>query len=175
MATIGEFCKTPYLHFDDNAQEIFIEWLCKLETRLRSGEDHPAMVSHLSKYRKLVPALALINHLCESNNPKVSESALLQALLYSEYLESHAKRVYSHGTQPGIDGAKAVLSKLKAGKLITPFTLRDVYRNCWTGIDTAKKAQFATDILLDYSHLSKEDIFTDGRPTVKYHWVKVKS
>lgn len=175
IATIGEFCKTPYLHFDDSAQEVFIEWLCKLETRLRSGEDHPAIVSHLSKYRKLVPALALINHLCESNNPKVSESALLRALAYSEYLESHARRVYSHGTQPGIDGAKAVLSKLKAGKLITPFTLRDVYRNCWTGIDTAKKAQLAIDVLLDYSHLSKEDIYTDGRPTMQYQWVKVES
>ncbi|MCE7915751.1 MAG: DUF3987 domain-containing protein, partial [Nitrosomonas sp. PRO4] len=80
IATIGDFCKTPYLQFDDSAQEIFIEWLCKLETRLRSGEDHPAIVSHLSKYRKLVPALALINHLCDSTEPKVSESALLRVL-----------------------------------------------------------------------------------------------
>lgn len=175
IATIGEFCKTPYLHFDDSAQEVFIEWLCKLETRLRSGEDHPAMVSHLSKYRKLVPALALINHLCDSNDSKVSESALLRALAYSDYLESHARRVYSHGTQPGIDGAKAVLAKLGAGKLINPFSLRDIYKNHWTGIDTPKKAQFAIDVLLDYSHLNKEDILTNGRPTVQYQWVKVES
>jgi hypothetical protein len=174
IATIGEFCKTPYLQFDDAAQEIFIEWLCNLETRLRSGEDHPAIVSHLSKYRKLIPSLALINHLCDSNNPKVSESALLRALAYSEYLESHARRVYSHGTQPGIDAAKAVLAKLKAEKLSNPFSLRDVYKNHWAGIDTPKKAQSAIDMLLDYSHLTKEEILTDGRPTTSYHWVKVK-
>jgi hypothetical protein len=174
IATIGEFCKTPYLQFDDAAQEIFIEWLCKLETRLRSDEDHPAIVSHLSKYRKLIPSLALINHLCDSTESKVSESALLRALAYSEYLESHARRVYSHGTQPGIDAAKAVLAKLKAEKLSSPFSLRDVYKNHWTGIDTPKKAQSAIDILLDYNHLTKEEIFTDGRPTTSYHWAKVK-
>lgn len=175
IATIGEFCKTPYLQFDDAAQEVFIEWLCKLETRLRSGEDHPAIVSHLSKYRKLIPSLALINHLCDSNEPKVSEASLLRALAYSEYLESHARRVYSHGTQPGIDGAKSVLAKLKAGKLSNPFSLRDIYKNHWAGIDTPKKAQSAIDMLLDYSHLTKEEIFTDGRPTTSYHWVKVES
>ena len=175
IATMGEFCKTPYLQFDDSAQEIFIEWLCKLETRLRSGEDHPAIVSHLSKYRKLVPALALINHLCDSTDKKVSETALLRALAYSEYLESHAKRVYSYGTQPGIDAAKAVLAKLKKNKLSSPFTLRDIYRKCWAGIDTPKKAQVAVDILLDYSHLIKEEIFTEGRPSTLYHWVKVES
>lgn len=175
IATIGEFCKTPYLHFDDGAQEIFIEWICKLETRLRSGEDHPAIVSHLSKYRKLVPSLALINHLCDSDDSMVSESALLRALAYSEYLESHAKRVYSHGTQPGIDGAKAVLTKLRVGKLSYPFSLRDVYRKCWTGIDTPKKVQSAIDVLLDYNHLTQSEIFTDGRPATLYHWVKVGS
>ena len=175
IATIGEFCKTPYLQFDDAAQEIFIEWLCNLETRLRSGEDHPAIVSHLSKYRKLIPSLALINHLCDSDNPKVSESALLRALAYSEYLESHARRVYSYGTQPGIDAAKAVLSKLKKGKLSDPFSSREVYRKCWAGIDTSNKAQAAIDVLLDYGHLIRDEVFTDGRPATIYRWVKVKS
>lgn len=117
IATNNKFCKIPYLQFDDAAQEVFIEWLCDLEARLRSGEDHPAIVSHLSKYRKLVPSLALINHLCESTDRSVTESALLKALAYSEYLESHARRVYSHGTQPGIDAAKAILIKLKKGKI----------------------------------------------------------
>lgn len=172
IATKSEFCKTPYLQFDGDAQEIFIEWLCKLETRLRSGEDHPAIVSHLSKYRKLIPSLALINHLCDSNEPKVSAPALLRALAYSEYLESHARRVYIHGTQPGIDSAKAILTKLRAGKLSNPFTLRDIYRKCWAGIDTPKKAQSAIDVLLDYGHLIKTDVFTDGRSTASYQWVK---
>lgn len=175
IATMGEFCKTPYLKFSDDAQEMFIEWLCKLETRLRSGEDHPAMVSHLSKYRKLIPALALINHLCDRESGMVSEAALLRALAYSEYLESHAKRVYSHGTQPSIDAAKSILAKLNKGKLSDPFSLRDVYRKCWTGIDTPAKAQAAIEVLMDYCHLTRSEVITDGRPTVIYHWVRLKS
>jgi len=172
IATIGEYCKTPYLHFDDVAQEIFIEWLCNLEKRLRSDEDHPAIVSHLSKYRKLVPALALINHLCDSEEKSVSESSLLRALAYCEYLESHARRVYSYGTQPGIDAAKSVLTKLKKGKLNSPFTVRDIYRKCWAGIDTPKKAEAAINVLLDYNHLEKVETFTEGRPTTLLHWVQ---
>ena len=172
ITTIGDFCKTPYLQFDDDAQDIFIEWLTNLENRLRSGEDHPAIVSHLSKYRKLVPALALINHLCDSTDRRISESSLLRALAYSEYLESHAKRIYSHGTQPGIDAAKSILTKLKKNKLSSPFSARDVYKNHWAGIDNPQKAQTAIDVLLDYSHLIKDETATDGRPTILYHWVK---
>lgn len=173
IATIGEYNKTPYLQFDDAAQEIFIEWISKHETRLRSGDDHPAIVSHLSKYRKLVPALALINHLSDdTNESKVTESALLRALAYSEYLESHARRIYSYGTQPSIDAAKIILSKLKKGKLSDPFTARDIYRKCWTGIDTPNKAEAAINVLLDYTHLTKVETFTEGRPTTLLYWVQ---
>lgn len=174
IATNSESFKVPYLQFNDAAQEVFTEWFYNLEVQLRSGEDHPAIVSHLSKYRKLVPALALINQLCDSTDRSVSEFALLRALTYSKYLESHARRVYSHGTQPGIDAAKIILSKLKKDKLSDPFTLRDIYKNHWTGIDTPNKAQAAVDILLDYNHLTRNEIMTSGRPTVLYNWVKEK-
>jgi len=172
ITTIGEYSKTPYLHFDDAAQEVLIEWISKHETRLRSGDDHPAIVSHLSKYRKLVPALALINHLCDSEEKSVSESSLLRALAYCEYLESHARRVYSYGTQPSIDAAKSILMKLKKSKLTSPFTMRDVYKNHWAGIDTPKKTEAAIDVLLEYGHLLKNEMLTEGRPSATYHWVK---
>jgi hypothetical protein len=119
-----------------------------------------------------VPALALINHLCDTTERRISEASLLRALAYSEYLESHAMRIYSHGTQPGIDAAKALLTKLKNNKLSNPFSARDVYKNHWAGLDNPQKAQTAIDVLLDYSHLLKEETATDGRPTTQYHWVK---
>ena len=46
--------------FDAAAQASFVEWLVPFETELRKEELHPAMVSHLAKYRKLIPALALL-------------------------------------------------------------------------------------------------------------------
>jgi len=50
----------PVLKFDEIAQAKFNKWWCLLENDLRRTARHPALESHLSKYRKLVPAVALI-------------------------------------------------------------------------------------------------------------------
>src|SRR5262249_28654211 len=62
----GEFDKFPYLRFDDDAQADFLVWRTDLEKRVRSGELSPALEGHLAKYRKLVPGLALINHIADN-------------------------------------------------------------------------------------------------------------
>ena len=53
-----QFEVISFLRFDDEAQAIFDEWRMKLEGRLRSTDLHPALESHLAKYRKLVPSPA---------------------------------------------------------------------------------------------------------------------
>lgn len=159
----------PFLRFDADAQDLFSEWRKALEHRLRAGDEHPAIVSHLSKYRKLIPSLALINHLCDAREGgAVTESALLRAIAFSEYLESHARRIYSHATRPDIDAAKALLKRLAGGKLATPFKTRDVYIKGWTGLETPQKAQAAIDLLREYNHLSEYELDTGGRPTRMY-------
>lgn len=167
-----DFNNVPYMRFDDDAQMLFSEWRANLESRLRSGEEHTAIVSHLSKYRKLIPSLALINHLCDYGKGAVTEKALLRAIAYGEYLESHARRIYASATRPDIDAAKTILNKLEGGKLNSPFTSRDVYRTHWTGLDNSQKAQAAIDLLIEYSHLTIEELITGGRPTAFYHWQK---
>jgi putative DNA primase/helicase len=162
----------PFLRFDEAAQATFSEWIVALDTRLRSGEEHPAIVSHLSKYRKLIPSLALINHLCDTEQGAISESALLRAIAFSEYLESHARRIYSYATRPDIDAAKTLLKRLAAGKLKAEFTMRDIYQKGWAGLENPKKAQSAINFLLEYRHLREEEITTGGRPTTHYHWIK---
>lgn len=164
-----DFSNIPYMRFDDDAQILFSEWRGNLEKRLRSGEEHPAIVSHLSKYRKLIPSLALINHLCDYGKVAVTEKSLLRAITYSEYLESHARRIYASATRPEVDSAKTILSKLAAGKLENPFKTRDIYIKGWTGLDTSQKTQSAVDLLIEYSHLTVEEIITGGRPTAFYH------
>jgi Protein of unknown function (DUF3987) len=59
----GEYDKTPFFRFDEEAAAEFLDWRRGLERRLRSDELSPALEGHLAKYRKLVPALALIDHL----------------------------------------------------------------------------------------------------------------
>jgi putative DNA primase/helicase len=165
-----KFGGVPFLRFDGAAQALFSEWRHALEVRLRSGEEHPAIVSHLSKFRKLIPSLALINHLCDGQHGAVNEAALTRAIAFSEYLESHARRIYSYATRPDIDAAKTLLKKLTTGKLPTPFKTRDIYRAGWTGLETPAKAQAAISLLHEYGHLDVEELSTGGRATTLHHW-----
>ena len=166
---LDDFNNVPFMRFDADAQILFSEWRANLELRLRSGEEHPAIISHLSKYRKLIPSLALINYLCDYGKNAVNEKSLLRAIAYSEYLESHARRIYASATRPDIDSAKTILNKLDSGKLSAPFKARDIYIKGWTGLDTSQKAQSAINLLIEYSHLTVEEVITGGRPTAFYH------
>jgi hypothetical protein len=60
---------------------------------------HPAIVSHLAKYRKLIPALALIFALIDTpdNGGIVHETELVRALAMGDYLRSHANRLVCSG------------------------------------------------------------------------------
>ena len=171
-AESDKYNTVPFLRFDDKAQPVFEKWIVELDTRLRSGEEHPAIVSHLSKYRKLVPSLALINHLCDVGHGAVSEASLIRAIAFSVYLESHAQRIYSYATRPDIDAAKTLLKRLSIRKLNDEFKVREVYQKGWTGLETPLKAQSAINILVDYGHLIMREIVTGGRPTSIYKWIR---
>lgn len=51
--------------FAPDSQELFVAWLAELEKKIRGDELHPALVSHLSKYRKLMPTLAVLFELAD--------------------------------------------------------------------------------------------------------------
>jgi hypothetical protein len=76
----------PFLHFVPDAQDAFDEWLADLEMTIRSGDEHPAYEAHLAKYRKLVPALALILHLANRGTGPLTLGSLEKALAWSDYL-----------------------------------------------------------------------------------------
>jgi putative DNA primase/helicase len=171
-AEVDQYLPIPFLRFDGSAQELFDEWRHDLENKIRSDDDHPAIVSHLSKYRKLVPSLALINHLSEGGSGPVTERALSQAVLLARYLESHARRVYSYASRPDVDAARSILAKLRTGKLKTTFKTRDVYRAGWSGLSSPDEAWPAIHLLRDYGYLFEvEEKDTGGRPsqTFKAH------
>jgi len=118
-AATDKFESIPYLRFDRTAQGVFAEWHQELETRLRSNDLMPALESHFAKYRKLVPALALINHLADGGAGAISEAAILRALAFAEYLETHARRAYAAGSQAETAAAKAILSSSASSKKVT--------------------------------------------------------
>lgn len=158
----------PFVRFSEEAQEIFTEWRTELEHRLRTQEEHPAMEAHLSKYRSLVPSLALLIHLIDGQVSSVGKVATLQATAWAEYLESHANRIYSTGIGSDIEAARKLLKHLQKGDLPLPFTARDVYRHGWSGLATKEAAQQALELLEEYGYIRKAQVSTGGRPREEY-------
>jgi hypothetical protein len=139
----------PFLRFTDDAQGRFDLWRAKLEKTLRSDIEHPAFEAHLSKYRKLVPALALLIHLANRDTGAVSLAALDKAFLWATYLEAHARRIYSAVLRPDTAAARELAKHLKRGELPERFTLRETYRKGWAGLSSKEDAEAATEILCD--------------------------
>jgi putative DNA primase/helicase len=123
------------LRFDDEAQEFFDAWRGNLEAKIRDPEEHPVMVAHLTKYRKLMPSLALVLHLCDSPpTTPANLDATERAAAWCDYLEPHARRIY-HSLTARVDTAARLLGeKIKRRKLNNPFSIREVYRHEWTGL-----------------------------------------
>jgi hypothetical protein len=58
------------------------------------------------------------------------------------------QRIYGLATDTVIQGAKRLLRKIKDGVLKDVFSARDVYRQCWTFLDTKEQAEAALDELV---------------------------
>lgn len=158
----------PFLRFDDEAQQQFDLWRAGLEAKVRSGDLHPAIESHLAKYRKLIPALALIIHLADGGRGPVGIMALRKAIRWGTYLESHANRIYSQAIHPDVSAARALAKKIMASELKDGFALRDVYRNGWAGLSTPEDAKGAVDLLCDLDWLYEIKKVTAGRTATTY-------
>jgi putative DNA primase/helicase len=164
--------------FAPDAQELFIEWLAELESKIRGDELHPALISHLSKYRSLMPALAVLFELAQwaagnGSGDVVSLQHTGQAAAWCEYLESHARRVYSCVTTPQVRAARELADKVKRRRMGADgsFSCRDVYLKGWSGLDTPEAVRQAVEVLQDAGwvrDLAGESGPFGGRPSSRY-------
>jgi hypothetical protein len=172
--------------FSSEAQGLFIEWLSELEVKIRGDELHPALCAHLSKYRKLMPVLALLFELADrassvgfvgsvlvNSENLVSLKHTQQAAAWCEYLESHARRIYSCVTTPQLRAASELAAKIKHRKVGTDgvFSCRDVYRQGWSGLDSPEAVKLAAEVLQDAGWLRElpgESNRSGGRPSNRY-------
>ncbi len=155
-----------YLRFDEEAQAEFRIWMSTLEHRLRRDEMHPAMESHLSKYRKLVPVLALIHHLISGRSGRVALDSLVSACAWGEYLESHALRVYGAAIDDSVNGAKTILRRVKAGDLGMTFTRQELHQKKWSGLTELQPVIDAVERLEAHNFLRIKKVETGGRPSI---------
>jgi uncharacterized protein DUF3987 len=170
-AVRGPYDKVPFLRFDEAAGATFLEWRGDLERRLRSDELSPALEGHVAKYRKLVPALSLIDHLVEGRAGAVGCDSLDRALAAVEYVETHAKRVYGATEVVDIIAAEAIVAHIRKGDLQDGFTARDVHRHEWSRLTDIDHVRRGLDLLVEFDHLaveSSEKTHYGGRPKVSY-------
>jgi hypothetical protein len=137
---------------------------------LRTAELPPALESHLAKYRSLMPSLALTFHLIEfvdgsGQGGAVGLRPTLQAAAWCEYLETHAARLYSSAENPAMEGARALLERIRKGDMNDKDSARSVYRKHWAKLSTPEEVNGACAVLEEFGWLRIEAVKTSGRST----------
>jgi putative DNA primase/helicase len=161
----------PFLRLDPAAAEAFTAWDVELRNRLRCDIEDAPLAAHLGKYPKTVCALALLSHLADGGSGAITEGAIMRALAWAEFLESHARRLYASLGQAHIEAARSLLKRLRRGDLSSPFTLREVYRRGWAHLPDAEAARAAVDMLEVKGWVRSNAIESGqfgGRPSAEY-------
>ncbi len=165
-----------WLRFAPEAQQMFYVWLEGLEQRMRGTGETPLMETHLSKYRKLIPALALIFHLVEvidETSPMVSSKALARALDWARFLETHARRIYQAVGEGDPEACHRLGQRIKQSQsLPNPFTVRQVVQKHWSGLSTTEEVERAVALLEERGWVHTREIQKagGGRPSVQV-WI----
>lgn len=157
--------------FDPQAQAAFYGWLEQLEGELRGDTLPPVMASHLSKYRSLVPSLALIFAVADDVQGPIPLRYVEQAIGWTKYLRPHAERAYACTTRSDARHARALLAKIAEGVVADGFKLADVYQKGWSLLDSSGVTK-ATQLLCDYGYLRRvkttQSGGAGGRPSISY-------
>jgi hypothetical protein len=104
---------------------------------------------------------------------RVSLEHAKQAVEWCEYLESHARRIYSCVTTPQMRAAQLLAEKVKKRQIAPDgfFSCRDVYLKGWSGLDTPELARMAVEVLVDavwIRDVDRESGPFGGRPSARY-------
>ncbi len=159
------------LRFSPEAQALFDAWRDQLEHRLRSEElrHKPAFEAQLSKYRSLMPSLALLFHLVDlvdgnASGPVSLEAAKLGAG-WCAYLEVHAAKLYALEISTHIKAAHDLALKITEGAVRDGQTVRNIYNASWEGLSDRKTVMGGLEVLAENNWVRTEERSTGGRPS----------
>ncbi len=136
----------PFLLFSESAQILADAWRLKLETRLLEGQDSNIFQAHLSKYRSLMPSLALVFTMLRSSSTKIENVGVEEtrmAISWCDFLESHAKKIYEKVINEEKAYAQVLAEKIQEQSVYDGEKIRDIYRRNWRGINTQEKLEKA--------------------------------
>jgi hypothetical protein len=175
-----EFSHIPWFHFSIEAKKAFEEWKERNESLVANKDGNPLLRQHFAKFDKLICGIALIFHLIALADKGSSECYIPlmifeQALRWTEYLASHARRIYGLVENPSLSTALILGEKLKDSKIKNPlepgFTARDVKRHHWIGLTSEDEINSALARLEDANWLHGVSIgatVRGGRPTIGF-------
>ena len=164
----------PFLRFTDDAQECFDAWRAELEKKLRSDVEHPAFEAHLAKYRKLVPALALLIHLADRKSGPGFALRASTGVAVGGLPRSSCPADLFRGLATGHGSGARTGEAFAARRSVERFNLREVYRKGWAGLSDKEDAEAATEILCDLGWIRpavdapRRAPGTPGRSPVRY-------
>ncbi|GAB3539392.1 DUF3987 domain-containing protein [Spirosoma fluminis] len=174
----------PYTRFSEEAQSTFRQWLTEWETQVLPAENG-LLLEHFTKYRSLMPSLALVFHvvncIAQSDSPipskqPVSLEAAQMAVRWCAYLQSHARRIYGLLDTINVTAARELLRHLKAGDLKDGFKVRDVAKKGWSNLTTADKVEYALAELVASGWVREVQppAPATGRPEAPYYLIHPK-
>lgn len=168
---LGSPDEPTVFRFSPEAQEIFKDWITAMNIETRSGKLSSVLESHILKMPKTVASLALIFELVAGGRFEVQRSALELAILWADYLRSHATRLYSSGSALVEDGARLIIER--RDKLPERFTLRHIHQKNWAGLTDIEVVTSSVELLAETRHCRKVEGKTSnlgGRPTDIFCW-----
>ncbi len=155
------------LVFDGKAQSIMDDWRLEHEKRLSYMTSSPLIKGHLSKYRSLIPSLALVFSFIDSSSEQktpeiVREESLRLALEWAKVLESHLLKVYESTIHDRSYSAEFLAEKIQSFQIADGDKLRAVSRRQWKGLTTSSQIKGAIDELSKLNWVRRETVSGNG-------------
>lgn len=161
----------PYFKLSSKAQKLFNFWYKGPFAKKIAHEENPIMKQHLAKYSKLVPSLALIFHCIhladKDSREDIKINTLKLAIKWSNYLESHSRRIYSFADKSE-SVAEKIIQIIDDHDLKPVFSIRDIYSKHRSGLGR-DEVNIGIAILLKENYI--KEVHSEkrkGRPSQKY-------
>lgn len=165
----------PVMKFDAHSLGLFADWQTDLQTGIRQTRDMPAALeSHLLKMPQTVARLAGLFAMIDKRD-MIDQTAMLRALALSDYLRTHAAKVYGLATDGPMAAARLLLDR--RDRLPELFAAREVQRKGWSGLTTAQDVDEAIEILSGHGWLRTEQLTHGehgGRPALVHRFVEAR-
>ncbi len=135
--------------FSAKAQIIADNWRKELEQENHKKDLHPVLRGHFSKYRSLMPSLALVFELLENgeNDRSVSETSVAKAIGWCSILKKHSYKLYGCLVEQKIGAAQILAERIKSGRFVDGIKLREIARKNWPLLRTSDQVEDACEIL----------------------------